>query len=197
MRKISQQEAIRIFHKRNISLFTVSDAEKIFGIKKQNTLYKLLQRLEEAKIIRRLVKGKYQFLLNEVNDFEIANFLVDPSYVSLESALSFYGILPQFPYIISSVTPARSKKIDRYGKRFEFSHIKRDYFFGFEKKNNFLIATPEKAFLDELYFMSKGLRKVHLEDLDLSQIDLTRFHSMVNKFEFAPLKKLVKELSLP
>lgn len=196
MESLTKQDAIRILNEKEISLFTVSDAKKVFSIEKKNTLYKLLQRLEQAEIIERVRQGKYHFLLNEADDFEIANFLVSPSYVSLESALSFHGILPQFPYSITSITTARTEEVDYKDKKFEFSHVKKDYFFGFEKKNDFLIAGPEKALLDQLYFVSKDLRSIHIEDLDLSPIDSDRFESMLDDIKFKPLQKLVKNLSL-
>lgn len=196
MATISKEKAIKILHKKNVSLFTISDAKKIFKVEKRNTLYKILQRLEKAGVIERIMKGKYRFLFKEVNDFEIANFLITPSYISLESGLSFYGILPQFPYTITSLTPRKTKKIIYQEKEYEYGHLKKDYFFGFEKKDNFLIATPEKALLDELYFMSKKLRKVHFEDLDLSNINKDKLQSLAKKFKFIPLQNLIQKLKL-
>ena len=110
MEAISKDKAIKILHQKRISFFNIADAKKIFGKEKENTLYKLLQRLEKNEVIKRIIRGKYQFLFRETNDFELANFLVNPSYISLESALSFYGILPQFPYTITSVTPLKNRK---------------------------------------------------------------------------------------
>jgi len=49
--------------------------------------------------------------------------------------------------------------------------LRRENFFGFVKKDNFLIAQPEKALLDELYFISKGLISISLNELNLSLIN--------------------------
>jgi len=196
METISKDKAIKIFHQKRISLFSVTDARKIFKVKKENTLYKLLQRLEKSGLIKRIIKGKYLFTLQEVGDFDLANFLVNPSYVSLESALSFYGILSQFPYTITSVTPLKSQKIIYQGKEYEFAHLESKYFFGFVKKDKFLIAIPEKALLDELYFMAKQLRKIHLDDLDLKLIDRKKFRYLSRKYKFLPLQNLIKKLKL-
>ena len=192
METISKDKAIKIFHHKRISLFSVTDAKKIFKVKKENTLYKLLQRLEKSGVIKRIIKGKYLFTYREVGDFDLANFLVNPSYVSLESALSFYGILPQFPYTITSVTPLKSQKIIYQEKEYEFVHLESKYFFGFVKKDRFLIATPEKALLDELYFMAKKLRRIHLADLDLKMIDKKKFKYLSRKYKFLPLQNLIK-----
>ncbi len=193
METISKQKAIQILQQKNISLFDINDAQKIFPFRNKNSLYKLLQRLEKADILKRVANGKYMLSFKEVNDFELANFLINTSYVSLESALSFYGILSQFPYTITSITIQKTKKIIYRKKEFEFTHLRREYFFGFTKKNNFLIALPEKALLDELYFISKGLRNLSLEELNLSLINKSKLKKMMRYYKFLPLKNLVKK----
>jgi len=135
--------------------------------------------LERADILKRVIKGKYLFSFKEINDYELANFLLTPSYISLESALSFYGILAQFPYTITSVTTAKTRKIIYNEKEFEFAHLRRENFFGFVKKDNFLIAQPEKALLDELYFISKGLISISLNELNLSLINKNKLLKMM------------------
>ena len=155
MESITINKATQILYKKNIELFAVNDARKIFNVDKDNTLYKLLQRLEIKNVIKRLENGKYLFLFKNPIDFEIANFIFSPSYISLESALSFYGILSQFPYTITSIAPKKSKKIILYNKEYEYTHINKKYFFGFIKKDSFIIATPEKALIDLLYLYAK------------------------------------------
>ena len=111
MDTITIDKAIKILYQKKINLFSTNDAKKVFGVEKNNTLYKILQRLGEKNIIRRVKNGKYLFAFTNVLDFEIANFLISPSYISLESALSFYGILSQFPYTITSITSKNSRRI--------------------------------------------------------------------------------------
>lgn len=194
MEPISKEKAIKILHNRNIVLFDIADAQKIFNTKKENTLYKLLQRLEKSKVIIRLNSGKYQFALQNINDFELANFLISPSYISLETALSFYGILPQLTYSITSITPLKTQRIICQNKEYEYCHLEKKYFWGFEKKDNFLIASPEKALLDQLYFASKKLRNTHWEDLNLRQINKNLFKQWSRQYSFAPLQKLIKKV---
>ena len=193
METISKQKAIQILIQKNISLLDISTAQKIFSFKKENSLYKFLQRLEKADILKRIIKGKYLFSFKEINDYELANFLINPSYISLESALSFYGILSQFPYTITSVTTSKTRKIIYNEKELEFSHLKRENFFGFVKKDNFLIAQPEKALLDELYFISKGLISISLNELNLSLINKNKLLKMMQYYKFLPLENMVKK----
>jgi hypothetical protein len=71
--------------------------------------------------------------------------------------------------------------------------LKREYFFGYVKKDNFLIALPEKALLDELYFISKGLIRISLDELNLSLINRNKLGRMAEYYNCLPLKNLVKK----
>ena len=194
MESITIDKATKILYTKRVSLFSINDAKKVFNIEKDNTLYKLLQRLEKKDIIKRIENGKYLFSFIEVSDFEIANFLTSPSYISLESALSFYGIMSQFPYTITSITSKKSKRVIYEDKEYEFIHMESKYLYGFFKKNNFLIASPEKALIDELYFVAKKLRIISLEELDLTNINKKHLKSIVKKYDYIPLKRLVDNI---
>jgi predicted transcriptional regulator of viral defense system len=166
--KIDKIKFIEEFKKQGIVFFNSFDVKKIFDIKDDNSLNHLLVRLNKAKIIKRLVKNKYQFLYAEKmpSDFSIANFLEPFSYVSLESALSFYGLIDQFPYRITSISLKKSRQTKVENKIFIYSKIKKDYFKDFIKIDDFLIAKKEKAVFDYIYFVYKGLRsKTVLDDM--------------------------------
>ena len=163
---ISKTHFIDKMREKQITLFTLSDIKKLFGIENENTLKHFLRRLKNAKIIQRLIKNKYLFLQskNDVGDFEIANFLVIPSYISLESALSYHGIIDQFPYRISSITINKPRKFKVHEKNYIYSKISKKYFQDFLKIDNFLIASQEKALFDYCYFIYKGLRPHNILD---------------------------------
>ena len=78
------------------------------GVTNPNTLYKIVKRLIDKNILKTLIDGKYQVVNSVPTDFEIANYIYNPSYISLESALSYYGILSQFVYTITSITTKKS-----------------------------------------------------------------------------------------
>lgn len=164
--KISQVDFIKTFKEKNISLFTGQDLRKIFNIVSDNTLKHLIRRLKISSIIKRLTKDKYLFLHSSKlpSDFAIANFLKTPSYISLESALSYYSLIDQFPYRISSIVLDKPKEIKLDNKLFNYSKIKKEYFKDFIKIDDFLIASQEKAIFDYLYFIYKGLRPKNLID---------------------------------
>ena len=111
MSSISILKIIDTLEKYSVSIVTPTSLSKILKIDKENTIYKIIERLEKNRIIERLIKGKYILAKSKMSDFKKAGVILSPSYISLESALNFYGILPQFTYSITSVTTQKSKKI--------------------------------------------------------------------------------------
>lgn len=167
METITKDKFIKIFQDKSISLFTLDDILKIFEIR-SNTAKSLLKRLKKRNIISSLTKGKYQFLMARKipEDFLVANFLYSPSYVSLESALSYYGIIDQFPYQITSVTFKKNKTIETENKKFSFNHIKENLFTDYKKtQEGYLIASLQKAVFDLIYLVYKGGRAKSILDL--------------------------------
>lgn len=83
----------------------------------------------------------------------IANRLLTPSYVSMSTALRYYGLIPEAVYVTQSMTIKESRKYETPIGRFVFTRMKRDTFnIGVrnveENGYSFLIATPEKALCD-------------------------------------------------
>jgi predicted transcriptional regulator of viral defense system len=176
METITKEKFIKIFREKSIALFTLEDVFKLFKIQPL-AAKALLQRLKKGKIIQPLIRGKYLFLFapRSSEEFEIANFLHQPSYVSLESALSFYGLIDQFPYQVFSITLGKTKSFQVQEKNFVYTHIKPEFFKDYKKEGNFLIATPEKSVFDFLYLVYKGARtKNSLKLLNLKRANLSR-----------------------
>jgi len=200
MQTYSTTDIIKKLQTKQISLFNLDDFSKLFNIDKRQTLYKKIARLEKSQIIEKLIKGKYQFLFNRLNDYVIANFLYQPSYISLESALSFYGIITGFPYQITSITikPTKSIEIKQKDpskiKEFKYSQIENSLFWGYEKKDNFLLAEREKALLDYIYFGLKGLRNLSFDEMYLSEIDKDKLVSYTKKINNKQITKVIKSI---
>lgn len=113
--------------------------------------------LERNKDIIRLRRDLYvcsEKVSGKVLSLElIANRLLNPSYVSMSTALRYYGLIPEYVYLIQSVTIKESREYETPVGRFVFTHIKRDAFnIGIsnieENGYSFLIASPEKALCD-------------------------------------------------
>jgi len=122
----------------------------------RSPLNKISNLEKEGKIIR-LKRGLFvvspkisrQILSTEL----IANHLYGTSYVSMETALRYYGLIPEQVYTVRSMTPNRSKKFLNPIGNFEYITVGEDYYsIGIkqqvESNYSFLIATPEKALCD-------------------------------------------------
>lgn len=194
METYSTTGIIKILKEKQVFVFSLTDFGRLFNIKNRQTLYKKIQRLEQKKIIQKLVKGKYRFLLGSANDFQIANFLYQPSYISLETALSFYGIITGFTYQITSITTKKSQVYHIDDKEFRFSQITPNLFWGFEKKEDFLMAEKEKALLDYVYFGLKGLRNLNWEEIETKEINRPKLLAYAKKFRNHKILTAIKEL---
>ncbi|MEK7127370.1 MAG: hypothetical protein AAB838_01435 [Patescibacteria group bacterium] len=168
METITQTRFIQTFREKGITLFTFSDLEAIFGLRSKATTKLLVSRLFKSGVISHLVKGKYLFLLGrtQVSDYQIANYLTVPSYISLETAMSYYSIIDQFPFQITSVTPMKTKLVTTGEKTYSYSRISPKLYFDYEKiENGVLMATKLKAVYDYLYLAFKGARGTNNIDL--------------------------------
>lgn len=160
-----------------------------YGHRNPNSLYKAIYRLEKSKIISRLGPGKYFYGNEPPMDFSVANFLIQPSYISLESALNLYGILSQFPYLITSVSTTKSKTVRTYNREFQYAHISKDLYWGFVKTDEYLIATPEKAIIDNFYLACKGFRAANGDEWDWKMVDKKRLIGYAKLIDYPPFKK--------
>lgn len=180
--------------------FTVKTLKDTLLIEKKDTFFGVLRKFLKSNTLEKIERNKFYLKKAKFHDFSLSNFLYEPSYISFESALNFYGILSQFPYEITSTTTKKSKQKKIEEKLYSYTHLKKDLYWGFEKENGFLIAKPEKALLDQLYLVSKGLKALELEDLDLSSINKGRLDEYSVKFPKTPkfrrvileLKKIIK-----
>jgi len=110
--------------------------------------------------------------LAEDQIFVLANMLQVPSYISLTTALVFYGYTTQIQRdYIESVAVKRTREFRIEEVTFSFTKIKKDYYSDFIKKEGFFIATPEKALIDTLYLESLGRYRLDIGSIDFSKFD--------------------------
>ena len=108
--------------------------------------------------IKKLRRGYYMFSdmsLNEEMLFLIANHLYAPSYVSLESALSYYGLIPEGVYSITSISSKKTARFRTPIADFTYRKVRSSLLFGYHlqkiRGRGYKIAEMEKAVLDYLY----------------------------------------------
>ncbi len=171
----SLHQVEQLFKDKNLKVVTAENLQILFPDKSDSARQGILKRLHQQGRVNRLKRGLYEINARPLSVFEKANLLYRPSYISLETALNYYGILPQFSRVITSVTPKHPKQFSA-DQQFEYSRIKPGLFHGYHQEQDFLIATPEKALADMAYFVDKGLRRFHQEELDLTQVNIKELH---------------------
>lgn len=164
-------QLIKKIYESNLFFFSTKTLRDLVGEKKESTFFKYIARLVNDKILIKIEKNKYLLSSSKINDFELANFLQSPSYLSFETALNYHGLLSQFPYEITSATLKKTNLKNFQGKVFSYTHITKSLFWGYKKIENFLIAEPEKAFLDQTYLVAKGIKKISLDEIDTAKLN--------------------------
>ena len=170
--------------------------------------------LENEGSLIRLKKGMYVVspeVSGELLSVElIANHLYGPSYVSMESALRYYGLIPEQVFTIRSATTNRSKNFENSIAEFQYISVNENYYsMGIvqktvDNKYTFLIASPEKALCDlivstpHLNFQSKKAVEIYLEkDLRLDTSAFTMMDkSIIEQCVVTGKKKKTLELLL-
>jgi len=112
-----------------------------------------------------------------------ANRIYRPSYISLHTVLSFYGMIPEAVVQITSVTSLKTASFSNDFGDYSFKNVKENLMFGYELKpmsDNRIIqfATPEKALLDLLYLYPFYNSEQELEEL---RLDEEYLHNDLNK----------------
>jgi len=128
--------------------------------------------------------------------FSLANILLQPSYVSLESALQYYGLFTEaVNYTTTSVTLKLPREFMNRTGRYSYRNISEKLFTGFTRVKGdfeFNIALPHKAIFDYLYYFTRRFTiNVHpdlMEDLRIDTGSLT-------PQEKSALKKLLSDFT--
>lgn len=156
--------------------------------------------------IERLKRGFYVFSdeREKVSPQRISFLLYEPGYISLESALSHYGLIPEIVYAITAVTAKTTRKFSNAYGSFIYRHIRPDLFFGYiilENENGkYLLAEPEKAILDYFYLNLSKLN--NQDDIDELRINYAELRKIINKKKLADylaeyrVKKLEKIINI-
>ena len=181
--------------RRDVSVFTPQDFQRIFEVSHLRAKY-FLEEYTRDGLFLRLKNGLYALKTDLPSEEEIANRLYRPSYLSFEYALAAYNILPEMPYAVTSATTKPTRVFTVEEKTFSYLTIKRVAFAGYAptRRNGrvVLIADPEKALVDYLYFVSLG-RKPDNERLDTASLDKQKAFDYAGLFQRESLDRLIRE----
>jgi len=173
-------------------VFTLVDIRKI----DPNFRRPQLNEWQKKGYIKKLRRGYYMFAdvaLNENILRLIANRLYAPSYVSFESALSYYGLIPEGVYSIVSASSRKTAKFITPVAEFSYRNIKPSIFFGYQIEQSggqgLRIAEIEKAVLDYIYLNPRIIEEADFYEWRfngaefLGRANLTKFREYATMFK--------------
>lgn len=181
-------------------VFTTNDIQKISG----NFSHRRLTEWQQKNYIKKIKKGCYFFSdrsFSEESLFVVANRIYSPSYISLESALRYYNLIPEGVFKIISVSTKKTTSFDNELGVFEYRNIKPSSFFEYNviesNYNRFKIATVEKAIIDYFYFYTNLKTPQDFEslrinkDILLEKININRLEKNLQEIGNKNLQKRV------
>ena len=179
---------------KGVRLFSPSDFQRVFGVSLRATQEFIKDHCDD--IFLKIRNGLYALQIDQPRDEVVANRLYAPSYISFEYALSHYGIIPESVYAITSATTRTTREFVVNDKPFTYSHIKKQAYRGYKTEKiggmTVLMAEPEKALVDYLYFVSLK-RKTLNERLNVRNVKKKAVVEYAKLFNKESLIKLVRK----
>ena len=190
--------ALRIF-----DVFSIRDIKKIFP----NFDTRRLVEWQEKDYIEKIINRWYCFknaALQESNIWWMSNRIYAPSYISLETALSFHGLIPEGVFQTTAVSTAKTQHFDTLFGHFNYRNIKPSLFCGYSihriNDKPIKIADIEKTLLDYCYFHKHLTSSTDFEGLRLNtatlqtQLNIEKMTTYLSLSESVTLEKRVFNL---
>lgn len=182
---------------RGFTFFTPFDFAGIFETSPISS-QKFLERYTKKGVFLRVKNGLYLFEHNPRQDVILANKIYFPSYVSLDYSLSYYGVIPETVYSMTSVTTKPTREFTVANRSYEYRKIKKEAYTGYAAMTfdgqTGLMAEPEKALADYLYFVSLGERTLN-DRLSLRKINLEKVKIYGRLFKRPGLERIINDLN--
>lgn len=187
------EEKLKDFNKK---IFTPQDLVVMFGASSRAVNGFLTYNSKRNRVIK-LKNGLYRLKTAYPSLFLVANNVYRPSYVSFDTALSYYQIIPEVVYSMISATSRASRRFEINEVDYEYRSIKKEAFTGYVVKNveseQILMALPEKALADYCYFFYLGKFKEWNDRMDLRNINMDLFKRYLDMLLGSKLTRYLKK----
>jgi predicted transcriptional regulator of viral defense system len=189
-------------------IFTHTEIKNLLSVS-PDSRYGLVKRAISNNEIIHLRRGLYalskKYQRRGINVYELAHKIYSPSYVSLESALSYHGWIPESVPTITSVSMKRSKEFKTPIGVFSYSRISSFNYAGIERiesgKSIFFMAEPTKALVDYILVYKIDwcgtetlVDNLRIEPKNLGMLSKRILTQLVNKYPSQRLKKFMQGL---
>ncbi len=156
---MDQSQALAKLRSQYIAAFTTRDAATLLEVS-ISAAAKLLERLAVVGLVVRVMRGRW-VIPDKFNRLCLPEFVAgQPAYVSLQSALSYHGMIDQIPSAVYGMTCGRGGHVVTPLGQVSLHHVQPDFFTGYDTPTEISwlkIATPEKAIVDILYLRMTSL----------------------------------------
>lgn len=175
------------------------------GVKNPNPIKVQISRWQKQGKLIQIKRGLYVLAVpykkQEVFEPYLAAVLKHPSYISLEKAFEYYGLIPESVSVYTCVTTKRTDKFVTKLGIYDYRHIKTALFWGYKaitvNKQTAFMALPEKALLDFFYLKSVKISFDYLREMrlqNLKNIDLDRLLAFAGRFKKPGMLKIANTI---
>lgn len=193
LKPLSVQAALT---EKQIRIFTPEEFRRLFNVSYFQAKY-FIETFTRNGLFVRLKRGLYALKSNFPDERTLANKLYEPSYLSFEYALSYYNMIPEAVYTITSATTKPTRNFNVLGKLFVYHTLKRQAFTGYtpEKIDDIVVfmADIDKTMVDYLYLVSLGKKNLN-ERLSIKGPNKTKVVSYAKLFERRGLLDLINRI---
>jgi predicted transcriptional regulator of viral defense system len=147
---------------KELPYFETKELRVVLGAKFNATMLVNLKNWVNKGYLTMFRRGLYAIseMKDSVDVMVFATKIYSPSYISMETALSFYGIIPEAVFTTTSVTTRKTKRFKTLVGNFSYQKIKQEAFGGFEIKSrngiSYKVALAEKALVD-FFYLNKNI----------------------------------------
>jgi len=201
-RKLKPIKVQQTLQEKGINLFSPREFQMVFSVSLRAAQefikdHTFRPRKRSHDLFLKLRNGLYALRIDPPKEELVANRLYAPSYISFEYVMARYGLIPESVYTVTSATTRITREFIIDNRSFQYSRIKRQAYRGYRAEKvdgaTVLIAEPEKAFVDYLYFVDLKL-KVLNERINVRKIRKNRVMEYARLFGRKSLLRLVKTL---
>ena len=206
MNKLTEE----IFKNAANGYFTSQDVSTLFP-ESEDKRYGLTKRAIAGGEIIHIRRGLYclatKFQKKKINLHALAQHIYGPSYISLESALSWHGWIPEAVYTLTNVSSGRSKEFKTPLGTFSYNRVPQKIFYaGVERLTDeagdiFLMASPVKALADYVYVNKKDwaglnppVESLRIEQEEFESISLAELDALIENYTSLRVRKFLRGL---
>lgn len=195
-KKLNWIEAEQKIRDSGAKIFSPVDLQRILDVSEISVRFFLTRYIKKGAVVK-LRNGLYALKSNLPSEAETANALYRPSYISLTYALSYYHIIPETSYAVTSITTRPTARFENLNMEFRYHSVKKPAFTGYLPEKieggTVLIADREKALTDYLYFVTRKSYEFN-DRIDTSRLDKAKIIHYAGLFDKKSIYRLIEAI---